>query len=487
MSVNNSSISAIARIRPMLDQEAGSDIALTVDDSCKLVSLCNWKKSGGRLTKTYKMKHALNDVSQQEVFTKVLPMIEGAINGVNTSIIAYGQTGTGKTKSMLGYDITERSGGMSLDPPGSPATGLIPRAMEWLFEKKSSEAASRSCVYSFSVTYLEIYNECVRDLLDEEASTPKALDPMRTAVDPTVLGAKEIKVSNMVEVMELLWTGAKARSMSATDMNQYSSRSHTIFTVFIHRHVPGENSKSVVKLAFVDLAGSEKVDKYAEQSMAETQLLELKSINKSLGTLTQVISGLLDQRKVYIPYRDSKLTRCLQDTLGNDSKTLFLCTLSPSQLAVEESASTLSFAERALRIQIASNDEVLRLSTELEKTQAELKALKESVHSVKSGESKEGEKLISVLADIKVLGTQHSGRWESLSKVVGDFRATNEEANSGEKGQLNAKGLELEQRIGFVEGLYESQSLLERNTLSEVMKRLDDFTPRKSPSENDLL
>ena len=510
----SNSVSVIARIRPVLDRERGADVSVDVDkDECS-VSI----KTARGMERMYKMQKALNNKDQETVFQTVLPTVESALEGYNTSILCYGQTGTGKTMTMLGYDLwllaqsatqqqqattasssrrssalsasvgsprsslktPERGAGSSrsksMGGTGSPRSrslggarasvvgeteaavpplktltfaeasaaahekhehadvGLIPRTMEWLFIKQLHSKALNELRYS--VSYLEIYNEAVHDLLAE----PTVLSPAKAALQEaayntplwlklhpeavtvnsyTTTGPKlnfkggnagaggldksapglDIKTSNKgvvkvpdatvvpvsseAEVMELLWRGAKTRAVAATDMNTYSSRSHTIFTVFIEKYNADRSMMQSSKLTFVDLAGSEKVAKYAMESMSQQQMQELACINKSLSTLTGVVNALSaaarmekakgktesknnagdDENgvtKVHIPYRDSKLTRLLQDCIGGGARTLFIVTLSPSQLSTDETNSTLMFADRAMRVQVSARPATLK-------------------------------------------------------------------------------------------------------------------------------
>jgi centromeric protein E len=260
------------------------------------------------------------------------------IKGVNATIFAYGQTSTGKTWTMLGNEE---------DP------GIIPLALKDLFSKISSHEGSESgVIYSVKASYLEIYNEIIYDLLDRANSNLKVHETPERGVFVGKLS--EWAVTDSLEALNLLKRGEENRKIGCTNMNERSSRSHTIFQLTISSkprdcHKGGKFRKAV--LTFVDLAGSERVGQTGAEGL---RLKEGGHINKSLLALTSVVSKLSENSLInsgeFIPYRDSKLTRILQPSLGGNSATTVLCCVSPNPEYFDETLSTLKFAIRAKSI-----------------------------------------------------------------------------------------------------------------------------------------
>lgn len=261
---------------------------------------------------------------------------------------------------MLGYDlwsaVTQQSQSIPTLYPNKSSMGIIPRSMVYLFQ----QLAAKNGQYQVLISYLEIYNEKLIDLLNIPAEDVKQLSIQENKQGQIIIpGLVEVEVRNIDEVFEVLWTGAKARSIAATDMNDYSSRSHTIFQVQVNQTYLSSDSKGssggptrIVKqgkLSFVDLAGSEKWKSHQLSKFTPERIRELTSINKSLSALGKCIAALLRfgtgaSTTAHIPYRESKLTRILQDSLGGNAKTLFIVTLSPAISCVDETTSTLQFA-----------------------------------------------------------------------------------------------------------------------------------------------
>ncbi|KAI8869694.1 kinesin-domain-containing protein [Ramicandelaber brevisporus] len=254
------------------------------------------------------------------------------MTGINGTIFAYGMTASGKTHTQYG---------------SKKEPGIIPKAIERIFDI-IDQTPDR--VFMLSVSFMEIYNECIRDLL---------ADPQKPNRDVYVDGLSEIIVTSPADILHHLATGERNRHVGETDMNARSSRSHTIFRINIETPVmPSSVRQSCLNL--VDLAGSER----AKDTGAEGERLkEGAHINKSLLTLAAVIGKLADERNsatagaggggggyVHIPYRDSKLTRILQTSLGGNARTAVICTITPSPLYISESMSTLHFASNAGRV-----------------------------------------------------------------------------------------------------------------------------------------
>ena len=278
--------------------------------------------------------------TQKEIFEGcALPIVRAAIEGYNGTIFCYGQTGTGKTHTMEGKDEPENE------------RGLIPNTFETVFgDIDALEAANKN--FLVRASFLEIYNEEVRDLLGKDQTRRCDLkeDPDKGVY---VKDLTTFVVKSVAEIRKLHEVGKKNRSVGATLMNADSSRSHSIFTVTIETSEVNEGEAEedahirVGKLNMVDLAGSER---QAKTGSTGDRLKEATKINLSLSALGNVISALVDGKSSHIPYRDSKLTRLLQDSLGGNTKTVMIANLGPADYNFDETMSTLRYANRAKNI-----------------------------------------------------------------------------------------------------------------------------------------
>ncbi|KAJ0789479.1 putative plus-end-directed kinesin ATPase [Helianthus annuus] len=286
-------------------------------------------------------------ISQERLFSVAgLPMIDNCMSGYNSCMFAYGQTGSGKTYTMMG-EIGQRDGKFVDD------CGMTPRLFEYLFTRIKSEEESRRderLKYSCKCSFLEIYNEQITDLLEPSSTNLQLREGLKEGV--YVENLTEYNVETVDEVIKLLLQGAANRKVAGTDMNGESSRSHSVFTCIVESRWEKD---SVTHLRFgrlnlVDLAGSER----QRSSGAGERVKEASYINKSLSTLGLVIMSLVDVthgKHRHVPYRDSRLTFLLQDSLGGNSKTTIIANVSPSMCAANETLSTLKFAQRAKLIQ----------------------------------------------------------------------------------------------------------------------------------------
>ncbi|KAK7208050.1 kinesin family protein [Myxozyma melibiosi] len=297
---------------------------------------------------------------QEQVFTDLgQPLLDNAFQGFNNCIFAYGQTGSGKSYSMMG----------SRDDPG-----VIPRICEALFSRINELSTENGTQFTVEVSYLEIYNERVRDLLN-----PKNRGNLRVrehpSLGPYVEDLSRLVVSSFAEIEELMDEGNKARTVAATNMNETSSRSHAVFTLTLTQHfndaVTGLSSEKVSRMSLVDLAGSERA---SATGASGSRLKEGTEINRSLSALGRVIRTLADvssgkkQRDLVVPYRDSALTWLLKDSLGGNSMTAMIATISPADINYEETVSTLRYADSAKRIKnhaVVNEDPNARLIREL--------------------------------------------------------------------------------------------------------------------------
>ncbi|KAL8946861.1 MAG: hypothetical protein Q9222_006795 [Ikaeria aurantiellina] len=325
--------------------------------------------------KTYHFDKVFSPAADQAmVFEDVVtPLLDEMLQGYNCTIFAYGQTGTGKTYTMSG-DMSETMGLLS------DAAGVIPRVLHSLFTKLESDEAESSVKCSF----IELYNEELRDLVAVDDTTKLKIyeDGQKKGHGATVVqGMEESYIKSAGAGIKLLQDGSHKRQVAATKCNDLSSRSHTVFTITVYIKRTAENGEDFVsagKLNLVDLAGSENI----QRSGAENKrAAEAGLINKSLLTLGRVINALVE-RGSHIPYRESKLTRLLQDSLGGRTKTCIIATVSPAKSNLEETISTLDYAFRAKNIrnkpqvnQTISKKTLLReFTAEIEKLKGELMA-----------------------------------------------------------------------------------------------------------------
>ncbi|PON64835.1 Kinesin-like protein [Parasponia andersonii] len=291
---------------------------------------------------------ASHSISQENLFRVAgLPMVENCLSGYNSCMFAYGQTGSGKTYTMMG-EINEIEGKLNQH------CGLTPRIFEYLFKRIFTEEQTRrdqQLKYTCKCSFLEIYNEQITDLLEPSSTNLQLREDLKKGV--YVENLTEYNAKNVNDVVKLLLQGAANRKVAATHMNSESSRSHTVFTCTIESRW-GKDSMThfrFARLNLVDLAGSER----QKSSGAEgDRLKEAANINKSLSTLGLVIMSLVDLahgKHRHVPYRDSRLTFLLQDSLGGNSKTTIIANVSPSICSANETLSTLKFAQRAKLIQ----------------------------------------------------------------------------------------------------------------------------------------
>lgn len=271
--------------------------------------------------------------SQQDLYEEtVRPLVSSVLDGFNGTIFAYGQTGTGKTYTMEGLKSDHER------------RGVIPRSFEHIF---NHIGRSENMQYLVRASYLEIYQEEIRDLLQPDQSLRFELKEK----PDTGVFVKDLSTSvckSAVEIQQLMNTGNQNRTIGATNMNEHSSRSHAIFLITIEMgSIDDSSGIRVGRLNLVDLAGSERQSKTGASG---ERLKEASKINLSLSALGNVISALVDGKTTHVPYRDSKLTRLLQDSLGGNSKTIMVANIGPASYNYDESLTTLRYANRAKNI-----------------------------------------------------------------------------------------------------------------------------------------
>ncbi|XP_076464359.1 kinesin-like protein KIF16B isoform X2 [Babylonia areolata] len=351
-------------------------------------------------------------VAQEQVFKALgLDVVSAAFEGYNVCVFAYGQTGSGKTYTMMGSE-------------GNP--GLIPRFCEELFARMDDPSAT----YRTQVSYLEIYNEKVRDLLKYSSSNVKPSHKLRIREHPKegpyVQDLSHHTVVSYDGIAQLMSKGNANRTTAATLMNDVSSRSHAIFTITFTqaKFEDGLPSERQSKIHLVDLAGSERAD---ASGATGQRLKEGGSINRSLVTLGNVISILAEaseekvhrSRGTFIPYRDSVLTWLLKDSLGGNAKTIMIATISPADINYGETLSTLRYANRAKNIinrPTVNEDANVRLIRELREEIARLKALLTGTDNISSPRVQE--KLHENEARIKVLTAEWADKWRESASIL---------------------------------------------------------------------
>ncbi|XP_060749752.1 kinesin-like protein KIF3B isoform X1 [Tachysurus vachellii] len=338
-SKSSESVKVVVRCRPMNEKERAANFERVVSVDVKLGQIVV-RNPRSRSTHEHPKVFTFDSVydwnsKQVDLYDETFrPLVESVLLGFNGTIFAYGQTGTGKTYTMEGV----RS-----DPE---KRGVIPNSFEHIFTHISR---SQNQQYLVRASYLEIYQEEVRDLLAKDQSCRLELKE-RPDTGVYVKDLSSFVTKSDREIEYVMNVGNQNRSVASTNMNEHSSRSHAIFVITIEcieLGLDGENHVRVGKLNLVDLAGSERQAKTGAQG---ERLKEATKINLSLSALGNVISALVDGKSSHIPYRDSKLTRLLQDSLGGNARTVMVANIGPASYNVEETLTTLRYSNRAKNI-----------------------------------------------------------------------------------------------------------------------------------------
>nr|CAH7730775.1 unnamed protein product [Callosobruchus chinensis] len=367
------------RIRPLRDSEKTLNNKRYIHLERNVLQLLK-----SNINRTFQFCKVFSEESTQVDLYRCIavPIVEKVLQGYNGTIFAYGQSGTGKTYTMIG------------DARNPDQKGIVPNIFSHIFAQIS--LANHDISYAVTVTYLEIYNEYIRDLLSEDP-TKKLKVQEKPGVGVYVKDLLGFTVNSLEAVDEIITKGNKHRSTGSTKLNDTSSRSHAIFTVLIESKNKVTNKTTFGKLNLVDLAGSERANK--TQATGD-RLREAGKINMSLSVLGNVISALVDGKSSHIPYRNSKLTRLLQDSLGGNSLTAMIAMISPNVLDYEESLYTLMYADRVKHIQnrVHINTEKQSLIDSLESKIAELRLqLEELTVSEQKEKRKEKKKVKNTL------------------------------------------------------------------------------------------
>ncbi|MBN3302657.1 KIF3B protein, partial [Amia calva] len=385
---SSESVKVVVRCRPMNDKEVAANFERVVSVDVKLgqVSVKNSRGASNEHPKMFTFDSVYDWNSKQvELYDETFrPLVDSVLLGFNGTIFAYGQTGTGKTYTMEG---------VRNDPE---RRGVIPNSFEHIFTHISR---SQNQQYLVRASYLEIYQEEIRDLLSKDQSRRLELKE-RPDTGVYVKDLSSFVTKSVKEIEHVMNVGNQNRSVGATNMNEHSSRSHAIFVITVECSelgLDGENHIRVGKLNLVDLAGSERQNKTGAQG---ERLKEATKINLSLSALGNVISALVDGKSTHIPYRDSKLTRLLQDSLGGNAKTVMVANIGPASYNVEETLTTLRYSNRAKNIKNKPRvnedpkdallrefqEEIARLKAQLEKRSGKKKKKRRRRHPGEGGE-----------------------------------------------------------------------------------------------------
>lgn len=356
-------IKVVVRVRPPNDNEISQEYATIVDCLDKKSIQIKYDPSLPPPIKPTSFDRVLPEqTTQEELFVEcgMSEIIDSAMCGFSCTVFAYGQTGSGKTFTMTG-----------LDPTDMETMGIVPRAMQYIYQK----IATSTSKYVVSSGYLEIYNEHVRDLLNPGGP----LLPVRWHKDRGfyVENAFVVECEVLDDCRAVLEEGLRNRAVGSHALNERSSRSHSILTLHISCHEFCQEDNRMIrkygKISFVDLAGSERQKK--SKSTGDT-LVEANSINKSLLILGHCISMLAERKKNHIPYRDSVLTKLLMDSIGGSGHTLMVACVAPTQYSATETVQTLRYAARAKRIRNKPRLRQDPLEELINKLKLEIKELK---------------------------------------------------------------------------------------------------------------
>ncbi|NXS46843.1 KIF1A protein, partial [Balaeniceps rex] len=372
------SVKVAVRVRPFNSREMSRESKCIIQMSGSTTTILN-PKQPKETPKSFSFDYSywshttpadINYASQKQVYRDIgEEMLQHAFEGYNVCIFAYGQTGAGKSYTMMGKQEKDQQ-------------GIIPQLCEDLFSR-INDTTNDNMSYSVEVSYMEIYCERVRDLLN-----PKNKGNLRVRehplMGPYVEDLSKLAVTSYNDIQDLMDSGNKARTVAATNMNETSSRSHAVFNIiFTQKRHDAETditTEKVSKISLVDLAGSERADSTGAKG---TRLKEGANINKSLTTLGKVISALAEMNKKkkktdFIPYRDSVLTWLLRENLGGNSRTAMVAALSPADINYDETLSTLRYADRAKQIRcnaVINEDPNNKLIRELKDEVARLRDL----------------------------------------------------------------------------------------------------------------
>ncbi|KAK9506627.1 hypothetical protein O3M35_008523 [Rhynocoris fuscipes] len=437
-----SSVKVAVRVRPFNNREISRECKCIIEMAGYTTTITNPKAPPGTKDAiksfNYDYSYCSHDPTDPNFTTQSMvykdigeEMLEHAFEGYNVCIFAYGQTGAGKSYTMMGRQDEEGQ------------EGIIPQICKDLFDKIRN-TTSDEIRYSVEVSYMEIYCERVRDLLN-----PKNKGNLRVRehplLGPYVEDLSKLAVTSYEDIHNLIDEGNKARTVAATNMNETSSRSHAVFTIFFtqqrHDNLTSLSTEKVSKISLVDLAGSERADSTGAKG---TRLKEGANINKSLTTLGKVISALAEvatkkkKKENFIPYRDSVLTWLLRENLGGNSKTAMIAAISPADINYDETLSTLRYADRAKQIMckaVVNEDANAKLIRELKEEIQRLRDLLKA-EGIEVQEGDDGVKVVKsaeMISEEKVktpsssLAEEAVDQLQASEKLIAELNETWEE------------------------------------------------------------
>ncbi|GMH37875.1 hypothetical protein BSKO_05759 [Bryopsis sp. KO-2023] len=504
---NQEAVKVVVRCRPLNSQEIqdGRQRIVEMDSSSGQVQVKNFKGDPDEVARSFTFDQVYDwNAGQKEIFDiTVQPIVDAVMDGYNGTIFAYGQTGTGKSHTMEGRD----------DPPDQK--GTIPNTFDYIFNRISKESGKKE--FLVRASYLEIYNEEIRDLLAKNSDKKLQL---KETVDNGVFvkDLMQFVVKGVSEITSVLQVGKKNRAVGSTLMNQDSSRSHSIFTITIETREKmqqngngssgngkeadaptqakdGESHIRVGKLNLVDLAGSERQSKTGATG---DRLKEGIKINLSLTALGNVISALVGKSD-HIPYRDSKLTRLLQDSLGGNTKTVMIANVGPADWNFDETLSTLRYANRAKNIQNKPRINEDPKDAMLREFQEEIARLKAQLDGKGKVQEKIVEKVVETeVSQEKVEKIREEMRREleaKLNQSLSDEAIANakKEAEEKAKAQLEAimkeKDATNQEKLRAQEALLKQQEEIEQyaETVENQKKEQSELETRIKAMESKVL
>ncbi|XP_055643245.1 kinesin-like protein KIF3A [Toxorhynchites rutilus septentrionalis] len=456
-------VRVVVRVRPMdkNEIEAGSQNIIKADPCNRCITVYKPNANSSEPPKVYYFDNVFGEESTQiDLYVDTArPIVDKVLEGYNGTILAYGQTGTGKTYTMSGN-------------PDSPQTkGVIPNTFAHIFGHIAR--AKENQKFLVRVSYMEIYNEEVRDLLGKEFN--KSLEVKERAdIGVFVKDLSGYVVHNADDLDNIMKLGNKNRVVGATKMNSESSRSHAIFSITVESSETDENGKQLVrmgKLQLVDLAGSERQSKTQSSGL---RLKEATKINLSLSVLGNVISALVDGKSTHIPYRNSKLTRLLQDSLGGNSKTVMCASISPAESNYVETISTLRYACRAKSIQNLAHVNEEPKDALLRHFQEEIKELR---RQLEEGVFMNG------------IGTDEDEELdaEEEEEIESDDEEKEKECNEKKEKKCKEKTKEKKEKSDAEKELLEKKAIENEEEISRAKSEQDQLRAKLSSLENKIL
>ena len=437
---NAANVNVICRFRPMNDLERTSGN----EQICDYTSPTSLTFHSSREKNVYRFNFDRifpPSSTQNDIYDfGVKGIIDSVLDGYNGTVLAYGQTSSGKTYTMQGEMDDERK------------QGIIPRMISHVFKHIYK---NEDTDFMIKVSMIEIYQEKIRDLFDVSRVNLNIREDSIKGI--YVDGASERYVGCPNDVLALLEIGSANRAQAATNMNEHSSRSHSIFILTINQTNKKEGFSKIGKLYLVDLAGSEKISKTGATGHT---LEEAKIINKSLTTLGRVINNLTDGKSTHIPYRESKLTRVLQESLGGNSKTCLIITCSPSIYNESESLSTLRFGERAKKIK---NKPKINKEITVAELQKLVTQLKESLKK----------------ADARIAQLENYIRQNGLNVPMSDYKQQEDEEEKKKQKEERDKARDEEKAIEEIKEKIKKEKLSVSDRIGNALNLLlsdEDFT-----------